>query len=62
VAKIFRERLQAHKKTLTSDMTFTDQLEMRDPQAVTEYTGMIYKNMRQEEKSFLLQPDYLSKI
>jgi hypothetical protein len=49
VVKIYKERLQNYKKQITQDMSFTDQLEMRDPQAVTEYTASIYANMRQEE-------------
>lgn len=61
VVKIYKERLQNYKKQITQDMSFTDQLEMRDPQAVTEYTSSIYANMRQEEIQFTLQPDYLQK-
>ena len=54
VSENFRERLAAYKKDITKDMTFADQLDMRDPQFVTEFTADIYDNMRKQEETFKL--------
>lgn len=62
VAETFKERLQAYKKMISKDMSFTDQLDMREPQLVTEYALSIFTNMRLEEDGYQLQPDYLSRI
>jgi len=34
------------------DMTFADQLDMRDPQCVTEVVNDIFSNMRRQEDGF----------
>jgi hypothetical protein len=34
------------------DMTFADQLDMRDPQYVTEFSAEIFANMRKGEEGF----------
>lgn len=47
---------------ISKDMSFTDQLDMREPQLVTEYALSIFTNMRLEEDGYQLQPDYLSRI
>lgn len=43
-------------------MTFADQLDMREPQFVTEFSADIFANMRLQEEGLQLQPDYLSKV
>ena len=46
VAQQFKERMQSYKKKLMKDMTFADQLDMRDPQCVTEVANDIFSNLR----------------
>ena len=43
-------------------MSFADQLDMRDPQFVTEFASEIFSNMRKQEEGLQLSPDYLSKV
>jgi hypothetical protein len=43
-------------------MSFADQLDMRDPQFVTEFASDIFSNMRKQEEGLQLAPDYLSKV
>jgi hypothetical protein len=43
-------------------MSFADQLDMRDPQFVTEFASDILSNMRKQEEGLQLAPDYLSKV
>lgn len=62
VSEVTKERLQAYKKKIMKEMTFADQLDMRDPQCVTEYANDIFSNLRRQEEGFQLQPDYLSKV
>lgn len=62
VSETFKERLQVYKKSLMKGMSFTDQLDMRDPQCVTEFAHDIFSNMRRLEQGYQLQPDYLSKV
>ena len=42
-------------------MVFSDQLEIRNPQMVTEFAKDIYENMRKTEKALKVDADYLSK-
>lgn len=44
------------------DLSFADQLDMRNPQCVTEFAPSIFANLRAEEAEFQLAPDYLSKV
>lgn len=47
----YRDRLQAYTKNLTKNLiSFTDKLDVRDPQCITELCQSIFNNMREEEK------------
>jgi len=52
VSEINKERLQAYKKKIMKEMTFADQLDMRDPQCVTEFANDIFSNLRRQEEGF----------
>lgn len=52
MSETYKERLQAYKKMISKDMSFTDQLDMREPQLVTEYALSIFTNMRIEEDGY----------
>lgn len=43
-------------------MVFADQLDLRNPQMVSEFANDIYTNLRQKEVDFLIEPDYLQKV
>ena len=62
VAEVLRERLQGYKKELLKSLSFADQLDMRDPQAVTEMANQIFANCRRDELGYQLQPDFLSRV
>ena len=59
VAEIFKERLAVYRKTITKGMVFADQLDLRDPQMVSEVASDIYKTLREQELDFKIEPDYL---
>ena len=44
------------------DMTLSDKLDFRNPQAVSEFAQDIYLSMRDEEKLWMVDPEYLTKI
>ena len=62
VAEVFKQRLTQFKRTLSKGMTFADQLEMRNPQMVTEMAQNIYENMRRDEATLKIDANYLSKV
>lgn len=43
-------------------MTFSDQLDLRNPQMVSEFATDIYNTMRRQEKKFAVEAGYLSKV
>ena len=43
-------------------MTFSDQLDLRNPQMVAEFATDIYNTMRKQEKIFMVEANYLSKV
>ena len=43
-------------------MTFSDQLDLRNPQMVSEFATDIYATMKGQEKEFLVEANYLSKV
>lgn len=62
ISGIFKERLVNLRKSMVKKMNFVDQLDMRNPQMVSEYASEIYANMKKTEKEFLVSPDYLTKV
>ena len=62
ISSIFKERLVNFRKQMCKKMNFADQLDMRDPQMVSEFAYDIYLNMRAAEKEFNVSPDYLTKV
>ena len=46
VVSIFKERLVNYRKQISKKMVFADQLDLRDPQMVSEFACDIYKNMK----------------
>lgn len=61
VAQTFKQRLADYRKQYTHGLSFADQMELRDPQAIIEYTKSIYENMREKESKYTLAPDFLAK-
>ena len=43
-------------------MTFSDQLDMRNPQMVSEFATDIYSTMKAQEKLFKVEANYLQKV
>ena len=62
VAEIFKERLQKMKKETAREMSFSDKIEARDTQCLSEFAGEIFAHLRQQEEGMQLAPDYLSKV
>jgi hypothetical protein len=62
ISSIFKERLVNYRKKLSKQMVFADQLDLRDPQMVSEFAFDIYINMKQIEKEHAVAPDYLTKV
>ena len=50
------------RRTLSKGMSFADQLDMRNPQMVTEMAQDIYRNMRRDEAALKVDADYLQKV
>lgn len=62
VEAIFKERIQKWKKACLKDMTLSDKLDFKNPQAVSEFAQDIYESMRAEEAMWMVDPDYLQKV
>lgn len=62
VSSVFKERLANWRKQISKKMVFADQLDMRDPQMVSEFASDIYANMRKEEKEHVVKHDYLQTV
>lgn len=58
----FKERLVGYRKLASRGMTFSDQLDMRDPQMVSEFATDIYSTMKKQEKLFRVEANYLQKV
>ena len=46
VSDLFKERLVGYRKLTSKSMTFSDQLDMRNPQMVSEFATDIYTTMK----------------
>ena len=62
IGSIFKERLVHYRKQLSKKMVFADQLDLRDPQMVSEFAFDIYLNMKEVERLNIVSPDYLHKV
>ena len=62
IGSIFKERLVHFRKQLSKKMVFADQLDLRDPQMVSEFAFDIYLNMKEVERLNIVSPDYLHKV
>lgn len=60
--ELFKERLAQYKKSLTKQLGFSDSLELRNPQMVSELAPEIYAKMREQELVLKVDPDYLTKV
>lgn len=49
VKEICRERVDAYKKSIKKTMPLSDQLDMRDPQAIAEYAQEVFQSMIEKE-------------
>jgi hypothetical protein len=59
VQEIFKERVQQWRKAQMKEMTLADQLDLRNPQCVSEFAQEIYENMLGEEAAWMVDPEYL---
>ena len=62
VSEVYKQRLAAWRKQMSKGLIFADQLEMRNPQMIAEHANEIYKNIREEENTLKIDPDYLTKV
>ena len=62
VSDLFKERLVGYRKQVSRGMTFSDQLDLRNPQMVAEFATDIYNTMRKQEVKFAVEAGYLSKV
>ena len=62
VNDIFKERLATFRKQIMKGMVFSDQLDIRNPQMVSEFADDIYATLRKQEVEFQVEADYLSKV
>lgn len=62
VGDIFKERLVTLRKSIMKGMMFSDQLDIRNPQMVSEFASDIYQTLRKQEVEFQVEADYLSKV
>lgn len=62
VSEVFKERLAQYKKTLTKTLGFSDTIEIRNPQFVSEFAQDIYTTMREQEMVLKINENYLSKM
>ena len=50
------------KKNMMKTMVYSDKIDFRDPQNVSEFSQDIYDNMRKEEDANLVTHDYLQSV
>ena len=62
VSEVFKERLAQYKKSLSKQLGFSDSIELRNPQMVSELAQEIYTTMREQELALKIEPDYLSRV
>lgn len=62
ISSVFKERLVNFRKQLSKKLIFADQLDLRDPQMVSEFAYDIYGNMQTAEKDSLIKADYLTTV
>jgi len=57
-----KERIDEFKKQLKKTMPLTDQLDMRDPQCISEFAQEVYQSMIDKEPLYAVDYEYLSKV
>lgn len=62
ITEVFKDRLTQYKKNLSKQLVFSDSIELRNPQMVSELAQEIYTTMREQELALKIEPDYLSKV
>lgn len=62
ISSVFKERMVNHRKKLSKKMVFADQLDLRDPQMVSEFACDIYLNMKRIERENAVDANYLTKV
>lgn len=59
---MFQERIEAWKREQKKEMPTADQIEFDDPATVADCSQQIYLNMKKQEVSCMVDPDYLKKV
>ena len=62
VSETFKQRLVNFRKQISRQMSFPDQMDIRNPQVASEYASEIYTNMKEEEQAKKVNPNYLSEV
>ncbi len=57
-----RQRIDDYKKAIKKNMPLSDQLDMRDPQAIAEYAQEVYLSMIEKEPQYQIDHEYLKKV
>lgn len=62
IKRIHSARVQSYLKSEMQKMPSIDRQEVKDPQAVAEYSQKNFENMKNEELKFMVDHDYISKV
>jgi len=62
IAEVFAERIANARASQMKEMTLTDQLDYKNPHALSEFSQEIFLNMKRDETSKMVPVDYLSKV
>ena len=54
--------MDTYKKEVKKTMPLSDQLNMRDPECISEYAQEIFSTMIDQEGSYMVDFEYISKI
>jgi hypothetical protein len=57
-----QERIANYKKTIKKNLPLCDQLDMRDPQAIAEYSQEVFESLKEKEMYYQIDNEYLKKI
>lgn len=56
-----KERMDAYRRDVKKEMPLSDQLDMRNPQSIAEYSQEVYMSMLEKEKEYAIDNEFLKK-
>ena len=53
--------MDAYRRDVKKEMPLSDQLDMRNPQSIAEYSQEVYMSMLEKEKEYAIDNEFLKK-